>query len=197
MNGKFWLGIGSGALLTALLLILFGDVRFGFTESSLHEFRLHLEVLNNEKKVKIKKNKKVPCPPGSPSKWGCLDVAANEEAEVIFELPSSSSWFISEMIICKGNNKNHQDCSLDQDDIDQFSATKVYSNNQIHPAANGVIPLYTFSGDRKAFKFNNGNEVEGDYFYTIQVCPDDGGHGSSRCIETDPGIRNGGKNMLN
>lgn len=193
---KTMLGIGliAGALIATLLLMSFREFVPQPMNKNVRNLDVYLVANKNSKDIDIRERGNAKCPANSSHKYGCIDVPVGDEASIKFSLNTnakSTSYHVTEMRICKGGTKGRQDCNLSAEETKQFAVMEIGGLARYHPNKHGVIGFSDIPKRISAFKLIDLNTVEGEYFYTIKAC--DGGN--TDCRETDPPIRNGGKQV--
>ena len=119
---------------------------------------------------------------------GCVAVGERDTALITFELKKSDGWYFTEFKICRGNSKESQNCNLEKWEKVEFFATDKKGSQLLFPDDSGIIDLKQLPSELTKFYVFNFNSVEQDFFYTIKAC------NSSSCVETDPEIKNKGRN---
>lgn len=192
MKTMLGLGLIAGALIAALLFTSFRGLLPQPMNQNVKIFSVYLEVKNNAKNIDIREKGNARCKANSALKRGCIDVPGGDEASIKFDLRSkvkSTSYHLTEMRICKGGTKDLQDCNLNKAERDEFAVMEMGGLARYHPDEHGVIDFSNIPRRISAFKLINLNTIEGEYFYTIKACD----AGNTDCRETDPPIKNGGR----
>lgn len=119
---------------------------------------------------------------------GCVAVGGWDTALITFELKKSDGWYFTEFKICRGDSKESENCDLENWETVEFFATDKKVSQLLFPDDSGIIDLKQLPSELTKFYVFNFNSVEQDFFYTIKAC------NSSSCVETDPEIKNKGRN---
>ena len=119
---------------------------------------------------------------------GCVAVGERDTALITFELKKSDGWYFTEFKICRGSTKENENCDLEKWEKVEFFATDKKVSQLLFPDDSGIIDLKQLPNELTKFYVFNFNSVEQDFFYTITAC------NSSSCVETDPEIKNKGRN---
>lgn len=154
---------------------------------------IKVHIVRGESKLKVTEGGN--CPSTS-NKNGCIDVSKGNKAKVTFELTGKANWHFTQFEICNGTEATKKayasTCSLEEDQRDDFEFT-IDDTLYVKPNNLGIVKLSSFGSNLRAFKLEDKNRVEQDYFYSITVCPPGVTSPNDDCIHTDPPILNKGR----
>ena len=191
MKNKLGLVMVLGASLVSVMLASCGSTLTHPLNDNIKRYDVRLQVKGSPKTLEIEERGNTKCDnhPGNPKeKFGCINVAQGDQAVITFDL-KTGSWHMDEMKICKGATKETQDCNLSEAERQEFAVMELGGVSRYHPSSSGVIDFGQIPRRVMDFKLIDLNTIAGDYFYSLKAC----NNGNTECVETDPPIRNGGK----
>jgi len=193
MRSKLRLVLIAGVSIVSVLLASCANVVTPPMNASVKDYDVFLKVSGNPKELTFEERGNSKCDniPSQPKgKFGCVTVVAGNQGSIVFKL-TPSSWHVTKMTICHGDEKDNDNCVLSAEQQQEFAVTKAGSETLtltlIHPGANGVIDLSRLPR-LNTFTLVDTNYFKADYFYTITAC----NLSNTECLDTDPVISNGG-----
>jgi hypothetical protein len=192
MKSKLGLGLISGvSIVLVLLLASCSNDQTPPMKANVKKYDITFQAKGDPKRLDIDSDTNSKCkrePAETEDKYGCISVAADDQAVITFDL-KTGSWHMTEMVICKGDTKDTQDCNLSTEEQQEFAVMEMGGLSRYHPDEHGVIKFSDIPQRISEFKLIDLNQILGDYFYTLKACKS----GNTTCAESDPPIKNGGK----
>lgn len=155
--------------------------------------QVRLQVKGGQLEVKNSPNPN--CKGASGVTKGCLVTGQEDISFAKFELQGSGQYDLTRLWLCDSKEKPTRlepkhpiafDCELLGDRASEFLV--IVGGTVLKPNADGEVVL---GDDVREFFLLNQNRFEGEYFYLIEACPNNGD-----CTVLDPRIRNGGRKII-
>ncbi len=128
------------------------------------------------------------CKVANQGKNGCLHFNKGETGLINFKRTGPPNWAFSSLRICKGD-ACEVDSNLNIWERIEFVVTDETGSAMLIPDSSGLVDLTQLGESLDAFILLNQNTFAQEYYYSVDVCPSDGGD----CSTADPPIENGGK----
>jgi len=144
--------------------------------------------VNNAGDAKITTPASGKCKVVNQGKNGCLHFGKGETGLINFKRTGPPSWAFNSLRICKGD-ACEPESNLNIWERIEFAVADGSGKAMLIPDSSGTVDLTQLADSEDAFILLNQNTFAQEYYYSVDVCPSDGGD----CSTADPPIENGGK----